>query len=144
MLQSCLSRCVLRTTRSTILNNTSTTYHRSISSAKLTISPIPTDSPQNHMPQNKQDLQFGKVFSSHMLQIPYKESSGGWQSPEIVPYHDLKISPAASSLHYGERLIDRLIILSSSPYFLICCANIAAANWFFIPCRSVCSSISSL
>jgi len=36
-----------------------------------------------------------------MLQIPYKKSLGGWQDPKIVPYGDLTISPAASSLHYG-------------------------------------------
>lgn len=107
MVLSSLSRCFFSSTaRSTTIKNgiTTTATLRSISSAQLTIS---TDSPNNNnnnnIPQNKQDLQFGKVFSSHMLQIPYKASSGGWQSPEIVPFHDLKISPAASSLHYGER-----------------------------------------
>ena len=94
--QSSLPRCLLRTTRSTIPKISK----RCISSAQLT---VPTISPTNkNIPQNKEELQFGKVFSSHMLQIPYKESSGGWQTPEIVPYQELKISPAASSLHYGE------------------------------------------
>ena len=47
-----------------------------------------------------------------MLQIPYKESSGGWQNPEIVPFHDLKISPAASSLHYGEMILIDIIYVA--------------------------------
>ncbi len=30
------------------------------------------------------------------------KNGGGWQSPEIVPFQELKLSPAASSLHYGK------------------------------------------
>lgn len=98
MLQSSLSRCFLSTTRSTVFKNTTASSNRFISSAQLTINPAVGEA---NIPQNKKELQFGRVFSSHMLQIPYNGGSGGWQSPEIVPFHDLKISPAASSLHYG-------------------------------------------
>lgn len=99
MLQSSLSRCFLSTTRSTVFKNTTASSNRFISSAQLTINPAVGEA---NIPQNKKELQFGRVFSSHMLQIPYNGDSGGWQSPEIVPFHDLKISPAASSLHYGK------------------------------------------
>ena len=34
-----------------------------------------------------------------MLQIRYENER--WESPTIVPYGDLRISPAASALHYG-------------------------------------------
>ncbi|KAL7464704.1 hypothetical protein ACHAXS_005042 [Conticribra weissflogii] len=78
------------------------TTARSISSAKLTVRLHPdSESKFSRMPK-KEELKFGKTFSDHMLQIPYKKSSGGWQDPMIVPYGDLTISPAASSLHYGE------------------------------------------
>jgi len=35
-----------------------------------------------------------------MLEIDW-EKSKGWTAPRIVPYHNLSISPAASSLHYA-------------------------------------------
>mmetsp|Transcript_24000 Transcript_24000/g.49708 ORF Transcript_24000/g.49708 Transcript_24000/m.49708 type:complete len:402 (+) Transcript_24000:153-1358(+) len=74
---------------------------RSISSAKLTIQRHPDSESKFSRMLKKEELQFGKTFSDHMLQIPYKKSLGGWQDPKIVPYGDLTISPAASSLHYG-------------------------------------------
>jgi len=40
-----------------------------------------------------------------MLQIYYNKEKGGWQSPTIVPFQDLKLSPASAALHYGENLI---------------------------------------
>jgi len=49
----------------------------------------------------KEELKFGKIFSSHMLEVEYNKAMGGWQAPSIVPFHDLKISPAAAALHYG-------------------------------------------
>mmetsp|Transcript_45984 Transcript_45984/g.112229 ORF Transcript_45984/g.112229 Transcript_45984/m.112229 type:complete len:475 (-) Transcript_45984:2313-3737(-) len=50
---------------------------------------------------SKQDLVFGETFSDHMLTMEWSRSSTGWSDPRIVPYGDLKISPAASCLHYG-------------------------------------------
>eukprot|EP00586_Coscinodiscus_wailesii_P011871 CAMPEP_0172518740 /NCGR_PEP_ID=MMETSP1066-20121228/290996_1 /TAXON_ID=671091 /ORGANISM="Coscinodiscus wailesii, Strain CCMP2513" /LENGTH=349 /DNA_ID=CAMNT_0013301183 /DNA_START=237 /DNA_END=1286 /DNA_ORIENTATION=- len=49
----------------------------------------------------KEDLKFGLTMSDHMLTIKWSEAKGGWHAPEIVPYQNLSISPAASSLHYG-------------------------------------------
>jgi len=64
---------------------------RCISSAQLTINSITDDIPA--MPA-KEKLTFGKTFAPHMLQINYVKDKGGWQSPEIIPFQDLQISPA--------------------------------------------------
>jgi len=63
---------------------------------------MPADMPgcPSEMPA-KESLSFGKVFSPHMLRCRYAKEGGGWQSPEIVPFQDVALSPAASSLHYG-------------------------------------------
>eukprot|EP00529_Nitzschia_sp_RCC80_P018640 CAMPEP_0113483832 /NCGR_PEP_ID=MMETSP0014_2-20120614/23641_1 /TAXON_ID=2857 /ORGANISM="Nitzschia sp." /LENGTH=511 /DNA_ID=CAMNT_0000377399 /DNA_START=190 /DNA_END=1722 /DNA_ORIENTATION=+ /assembly_acc=CAM_ASM_000159 len=69
---------------------------------------------------SKQDLVFGKTFTDHMLTMEWSRDTstskdGGsssssssssspsscWSDPRIVPYDDLRISPAASCLHYG-------------------------------------------
>ena len=76
---------------------------RSISSAQLTIdSSMPVGMPgcPPEMPA-KESLSFGKTFSPHMLRCHYVKDGGGWQSPEIVPFQNIHLSPAASSLHYG-------------------------------------------
>eukprot|EP00581_Thalassiosira_minuscula_P006856 CAMPEP_0183702886 /NCGR_PEP_ID=MMETSP0737-20130205/838_1 /TAXON_ID=385413 /ORGANISM="Thalassiosira miniscula, Strain CCMP1093" /LENGTH=380 /DNA_ID=CAMNT_0025929569 /DNA_START=144 /DNA_END=1286 /DNA_ORIENTATION=+ len=77
------------------------TTKRAISSAQLTIEHASETSSSSSGPPPKEELQFGKVFSPHMLQIPYKKELGGWQPPKITPFQDLKMSPAASALHYG-------------------------------------------
>jgi hypothetical protein len=48
----------------------------------------------------KEDLVFGTTLSEHMLMVEW-DKEHQWGAPRIVPYQDLKISPAASSLHYG-------------------------------------------
>jgi hypothetical protein len=44
-----------------------------------------------------------QTLSDHMLTIEWTKEAK-WGKPKIVPYQDLKISPAASSLHYGAYL----------------------------------------
>ena len=48
----------------------------------------------------KEELVFGKTFTDHMLEIDWTKE-GGWAAPKISPITDLRIHPAASSLHYG-------------------------------------------
>lgn len=71
---------------------------RHISSSQLVIERAKDSSRFDSRPK-KEDLTFGTTLSDHMLMIDWKE--GSWGRPRIVPYQDLKISPAASSLHYG-------------------------------------------
>ena len=59
------------------------------------------DPPNNN--NNNQSLVFGQTFTPHMLQIHYQ--NGQWSAPQIVPYQNLSVSPAASSLHYGTCLL---------------------------------------
>lgn len=112
------------TTRSILKNNNNaikiSTNSRSITSSKLTINNH-TSSPSINIPKNKEDLQFGKVFSTHMLQIPYMKNGGGWQSPEIVPFQELRLSPAASSLHYGKMKRRMMYIECVCAYACVCC-----------------------
>ena len=60
-------------------------------------------------PQPKPDsdsLVFGKVFSDHMLLVDWTHN-GGWETPKIVPYGNLSLSPALSALHYSTEVRER-------------------------------------
>jgi len=77
----------------------STTPVRFISSNNLKIN-LKNDTSDFRNRPEQEDLVFGTTFTDHMLNIEWDEKSG-WNHPEIVPFTDLKINPAASSLHYG-------------------------------------------
>ncbi|KAJ9075037.1 branched-chain-amino-acid transaminase bat2 [Entomophthora muscae] len=57
-----------------------------------------TDSPKPLVPNSQ--LLFGKTFTDHMLAIRWTHE-GGWQTPEIKPYGNISLDPAALVLHYG-------------------------------------------
>lgn len=50
------------------------------------------------------NVQFGKVFSDHMVRVDYRD--GAWQQPEILPYGNIQFSPAMSSIHYGQAIFE--------------------------------------
>ncbi|KAL7882426.1 hypothetical protein SRHO_G00000840 [Serrasalmus rhombeus] len=52
-------------------------------------------------------LQFGTVFTDHMLVIEWS-SEGGWGKPHIQPFGNLSIHPACSALHYAVQLFEGL------------------------------------
>ncbi|XP_013185805.1 branched-chain-amino-acid aminotransferase, cytosolic [Amyelois transitella] len=52
------------------------------------------------------DLGFGKYFTDHMLRIQYHKELGGWQKPEITPFENLSLHPAAKALHYAIQLFE--------------------------------------
>ncbi len=52
------------------------------------------------------DLGFGRIFSDHMFMSSYE--NGSWNSPRIVPFGNIDISPGLSALHYGQAVFDGL------------------------------------
>lgn len=50
------------------------------------------------------DLQFGREFSDHMIDINYKD--GSWGEPEIKPYGPISIHPSMHVLHYGQSVFE--------------------------------------
>ncbi|XP_032511906.2 branched-chain-amino-acid aminotransferase, cytosolic isoform X1 [Danaus plexippus] len=52
------------------------------------------------------ELGFGKYFTDHMLKIHYSKHLGGWQKPEITPFENLSLHPAAKALHYAIQLFE--------------------------------------
>ena len=76
---------------------------RGISSSQLTIEKV-TDRSKFDARPKKEDLTFGTTISDHMLTIEWTKEDQ-WKSPKIVPYGDLKISPAASCLNYGKHWV---------------------------------------
>jgi branched-chain amino acid aminotransferase len=50
------------------------------------------------------NLEFGKHISDHMLVADFDE--GRWGQPAIVPFAELKFSPAMLSLHYGQSVFE--------------------------------------
>jgi branched-chain amino acid aminotransferase len=47
---------------------------------------------------------FGAFVSDHMLVCDFRD--GAWQSPEIVPYDDLRLPPTTMALHYGQAIFE--------------------------------------
>ncbi len=47
---------------------------------------------------------FGRVFTDHMVVIPYRD--GKWQQGELKAYGPLSLDPSASSLHYGQAIFE--------------------------------------
>jgi branched-chain amino acid aminotransferase len=50
------------------------------------------------------NLEFGKHISDHMLVVDY--DNGKWGAPAIVPFAELRFSPAMLSLHYGQSVFE--------------------------------------
>ena len=63
---------------------------------KTTVSALDQD---NHEP-----IVFGKKPTDHMLQAVF--SDGAWNSAEIVPFADIRLSPLALCLHYGQTVFE--------------------------------------
>lgn len=51
-------------------------------------------------------LQFGRVFSDHMLLAEFEEDS--WKSVQILPYDKIPFSPASCVFHYGQAVFEGL------------------------------------
>lgn len=50
------------------------------------------------------NLEFGKYISDHMLVADY--NNGSWHAPEVQPFGNLSVSPAALALHYGQAIFE--------------------------------------
>lgn len=53
---------------------------------------------------DKNNIEFGKVYSDHMLIADYED--GEWKQPEIMPYGNMSMSPATSFIHYGQAIFE--------------------------------------
>lgn len=51
-----------------------------------------------------ENIVFGKHFSDHMFSAEYKD--GQWGNLKVMPFGDLKLSPAAGVLHYGQAIFE--------------------------------------
>lgn len=59
------------------------------------------------------DLGFGVFFSDHTFSSHYTEGKG-WHNGAIMPFDALKLSPAASVLHYGQSLFEGMKVFRRS------------------------------
>jgi branched-chain amino acid aminotransferase len=53
---------------------------------------------------DEDNIPFGKIYSDHMFIADFKD--GKWGDFKIVPYEHLRISPANSTLHYGQSVFE--------------------------------------
>ena len=60
---------------------------------------------KNKIPE---ELIFGRTFTTHLFEMEYIESEGGWQDAKIKKNSDLNLSPAASVIHYGQSIFEGL------------------------------------
>ncbi|MEN7547763.1 branched-chain amino acid aminotransferase [Rapidithrix thailandica] len=62
---------------------------------------------QSRLPQvDFNNIPFGKIYSDHMLVAEFK--NGQWDGGKIIPFGDLPLSPATSTIHYGQSIFEGL------------------------------------
>lgn len=52
-------------------------------------------------------LGFGQIFTDHMFVADYSKDEG-WHDARIVPYGNISLSPASTTLHYGTEIFEGL------------------------------------
>ncbi|MBR3310443.1 MAG: branched-chain amino acid aminotransferase [Solobacterium sp.] len=52
-------------------------------------------------------LGFGKYFTDHMFVMDYSKEEG-WHDARIIPYGNISLSPASTTLHYGTEIFEGL------------------------------------
>ena len=52
------------------------------------------------------NLTFGHTYSDHMFIADFED--GEWKNNRIIPFRDLRISPANSTLHYAQSIFEGL------------------------------------
>ncbi|MFC3053014.1 branched-chain amino acid aminotransferase [Kordiimonas pumila] len=67
----------------------------------ITVNPIP----ENERGSCPKELAFGAAFADHMFTQLYDDGLG-WHDAVIGRFHDLKLSPAAAVLHYGQEIFE--------------------------------------
>jgi branched-chain amino acid aminotransferase len=48
---------------------------------------------------------FGTHFTDYMFEMDY-DRKNGWHEPRIIPYQDVEVSPANTTLHYGQAVFE--------------------------------------
>ena len=61
-----------------------------------------TDSRINQF--DPQNIQFGKLYSDHMLIAHY--DNGAWKKARIEPFRNLNVHPATTFIHYGQSIFE--------------------------------------
>lgn len=54
---------------------------------------------------NPEQLGFGQFFTDHMFEMTYAAGEG-WHNPQIIPFGDIVMSPAAMVLHYSQEMFE--------------------------------------
>ena len=60
--------------------------------------------PHKALPESS-TLGFGKIFTDHMFIMDYSKEEG-WHDARIVPYGNISLSPASTTLHYGTEIFE--------------------------------------
>ncbi|MES3021772.1 MAG: branched-chain amino acid aminotransferase [Pseudomonadota bacterium] len=74
------------------------------SGAPIEIVPSATALSEAERARRLENLQFGRVFTDHMVTIAYRD--GHWQGARLGAYAPLSLDPAASVLHYGQAIFE--------------------------------------
>ena len=56
-------------------------------------------------PTDESALSFGNIFTDHMFLMEYSTEKG-WYNPQIKPFEDFVLSPAALVLHYAQTIFE--------------------------------------